>query len=185
MRFKRSLVGAALAVLVIVVVAATALAAAPKKGAKFKGTLGDVLYNGTSSPIESGKFRAPVSFKVSSTGTQVLGFKYSDGGCFGSGGFGTHDPYTFPGEAKSFGPVTVSATGAFSAPATKTTYKSSGSTGTSKFTSTVVTTSSLTGSFTSPKKASGKITYKQTDVYNGNPPTSCGPVTVTFSAKAH
>jgi hypothetical protein len=55
---------------------------------------------------------------------------------------------------------------------------------TGKFTSTVVTTSSLTGSFTSPKKASGTIIYKQTDVYDGNKPTTCGPVTVTFTANA-
>jgi len=172
-------------VLVIAVVAATALAAAPKKGAKFKGTLGDVIFNGTSTPIQSGKFRAPVSFKVSSAGTQVLGFKYSVGGCFGSGGFGNHNPYTFPGEAKTFGPLSVSATGAFTAPATKSTFKSHGGTGKNKFTSVVVTTSSLTGSFTTPKRASGTITYKQTDVYNGNKPTSCGPVAVTFSAKTH
>jgi hypothetical protein len=186
MRQKRSLVGAVLAVLVVLAIGvATALAAAPKKGAKFKGTLVDLLYNGTSSPIKIGKFRAPVSFKVSSTGTQVMAFTYSDGGCFGGGGFGNHNPYTFPGDAKRFGALTVSAAGAFSASGSKSTHKSSGGTGRNKFTSIVITTSSLAGRFATPKKATGSITFSQSDVYNGHKPTTCGPVTATFTAKTH
>jgi hypothetical protein len=185
MRYKRSLIGAALAVLVIAVVAATALAAAPKKGAKFKGTLGDVIFNGTSSPIKSGKFRAPVSFTVSSTGTQIVGFRYADGGCFGSGGFGTHNPYTFPGDFKGFGPISVSATGSFSAPASKSVFKASGGKGKNHYTSLTTTTSSLTGAFTTPKKATGRITFTQKGIYNGHKPITCGPVVVTFTAKTH
>jgi hypothetical protein len=171
------------AALILVAVAATALAAAPKKGAKFKGTLVDVIYNGTTSPIKLGKFRAPVSFKVSSDGTKVLAFTYSDGGCFGGGGFGNHNPYTFPGDAKRFGALTVSATGAFSAPATKSVYKASGGTGKNKYHDVTTTTSSLTGAFTTSKRASGSIIFSQLGVYNGHTQT-CGPITVTFTAKA-
>ncbi|MDQ6778608.1 MAG: hypothetical protein M3071_20825 [Actinomycetota bacterium] len=168
MRHKRSFVGAALAALVVIV-AGTALAAAPKKGAKFKGTL---AYHGT--PLAFGKFHAPLSFKVSSSGTQVLAFKYGSLGCFGAGGFGTKNPYTLPGAVKSFAPMSVSASGSFSAPATKSTYKSA---------SVIVTTSSLAGRFTSPKLASGTITFSQKLTFKGKPST-CGPVTLSFSAKA-
>lgn len=179
MRFKRSLVGAALAVLIIVAVAATALAASPKKGAKFKGTLS---YSGTE--IKIGKFVAPLSFKVSSSGTQVLSFKYGDLGCFGYGGIGTKNPFKFPGVIKRFGAISVTASGRFSAGATKSTYKASGGTGKSKYSDSTTTTSSLTGRFTSAKKATGTVTFSQSDIYNGHKPSTCGPVTLTFSAKA-
>ncbi|MDQ6804941.1 MAG: hypothetical protein M3065_08215 [Actinomycetota bacterium] len=178
MRFQRSLVGAALAVLIVVAVAATAFAAAPKKGAKFKGTLAT-----SSGPLALGKFHAPVSFKVSSSGTQLVGFKYGALGCFGGGGFGNRNPFTLPGVVKSFGPISVSAIGSFTAPPTKSTYTSSGGTGKSKFTSKVTTTSSLAGAFTSAKRASGTITFSQKSVYNGRS-SKCGPAVLTFSAKA-
>lgn len=179
MQVQRGLKPAALAALIAVAVAATALAASPKKGARFKGTL---AYSGTQ--IKIGKFSAPVSFKVSSSGKQVLSFKYGDLGCFGYGGFGTKNPFTFPGVIKHFGARSVSSSGAFSAPATKSTYKASGGTGKSKFHDSTTTTSSLSGRFTSAKRATGTITFSQSDVYNGHKPTTCGPVTLTFSAKA-
>jgi hypothetical protein len=185
MQHKRSLLGAALAALVLVAVAATALAAAPKKGAKFKGTLLQLSTGTFTGPIKSGKFRAPVSFRVSSDGTKVLAFTYAEGGCFGGGGFGKHNPFTFPGDFKRFGPVSVSATGAFSAPASKSVYKVSGGTGKNKYHDVTTTTSSLTGNFSTPERASGRITFTQSGHYNGQKPIACGPVTVTFSAKAH
>jgi hypothetical protein len=185
MRFRlRTPVAAVLAALMIAAVAATALAASPKKGAKFKGTLIDFKTGTDTGPIKYGKFRAPVSFKVSSSGTQILGFNYGYSGCFGAGGFGNRNPYTFRGEIKRFGSIAVSATGSFSAPATKSIDKASGGTGKAKFTSKVTTTSSLTGKFSSPTKASGSIVFTQQDIYNGGKPTTCGPVTLTFSAKA-
>lgn len=168
-----------MAVLIMVAVAATALAASPKKGAKFKGTL---AYSGTQ--VKVGKFSAPVSFKVSSSGKKVLGFKYGDLGCFGYGGLGTKNPFTLPGVTKHFGAIAVSSSGRFSASATKSTHKSSGGTGKNKYNDSVTTTSSLTGRFTGAKKATGTITFSQTDIYNGHKPATCGPVTLTFSAKA-
>ncbi|MEA2198257.1 MAG: hypothetical protein QOJ25_2308 [Solirubrobacteraceae bacterium] len=181
LRVQRSLVAAAVALLIM---AAVAVAAAPRKGAKFKGTLLTYKSGKFSGPVVSGKFHAPVSFKVSSTGTRVLVFKYGYTGCFGSGGFGTHNPYTFPGEIKTFGPISVSATGSFSAPATKVSHTTTGTNAGTKFTSTLSTTSSLTGRFTSATKASGTITFTQKSIYNGGKPGTCGPVSLTFSATA-
>ncbi|HEY5318703.1 MAG TPA: hypothetical protein VIJ20_12015 [Solirubrobacteraceae bacterium] len=184
MRFQRSLGAAAAAALSIVAVAATALGASPKRNGEFKGTLLDYRTGNLTGPIKFGKFRAPVSFRVSSAGTQLIGFNYGYTGCFGAGGFGNKDPYTFPGEIKHFGPISVSAGGSFSAPATKSTDKGSGGTGKAKFTSVLTTMSSLTGKFTSVTKASGTIVFTQRDVYNGGKPTTCGPVSLTFAAKA-
>jgi hypothetical protein len=166
--------------LIAVAVTATALAASPKKSAKFKGTLS---YHGTQ--ITVGNFSAPVSFKVSSSGKKVLSFKYGDLGCFGYGGLGTKNPFTLPGVTKRFGAMSVSSSGRFSAPATKSTHKASGGTGKNKFTTAITTTSSLTGRFASAKKATGTITFSQSDVTNGGKPSTCGPVTLAFSATAH
>jgi len=174
MRFPRSLVAAALAVLIV---AATALAASPKKGAKFKGPLSTSV-----GPITEGKYADTVSFKVSSAGTKMLAFKWGTLGCFGSGGPITRNPFTAPGSRMHFAAISVSATGGFVAPATKSTYKVSGGTGRSKFTSSTTTTSSLTGQFTSSKTASGAITFSQKEVYNGKA-SKCGPVELTFTAK--
>ncbi|HWF74258.1 MAG TPA: hypothetical protein VG186_12990 [Solirubrobacteraceae bacterium] len=170
MRHKRSLAGATLAVLIAVAVAATALANTPKKGARFTGTLTDQGIR-----VVEGKYHAMVSFTVSSSGTKLTAFKYQDLGCFGAGGFGNRNPYTFPGSTKSFKPIPVSASGAFTSPATKDTHKS---------VSVIVTTSGVTGTFPSPKHAIGEIAFSQTLTYKGKT-QSCGPVTLTFSAKAH
>jgi hypothetical protein len=178
MRFHRSFAGAVLAALIVLAVTAVALAASPKKGAKFKGTLSSSV-----GPLTYGKYSDPVSFKVSSSGAKVLSFKWGTLGCFGSGGPVTSNPYLSKYALKHFGAISISAGGSFSAPATKSTYKVSGGSGSSKYTSTTTTTSSLTGRFTSPKKASGTIIFSQTSVYNGNKPTACGPSTLTFTAK--
>jgi hypothetical protein len=177
MRFHRSLPGAALAALIVLAVAAVALAASPKKGAKFKGTLSN-----SAGPLKYGKYSDPMSFKVSSSGTKLLSFKWGTLGCFGSGGPVTSNPYLSKYAAHHFGAISVSASGSFSAPATKSTYKVSGGSGKSKYTSITTTTSSLTGQFTSSKRASGTITFSQKDVYNGRS-SSCGPATLTFTAK--
>jgi hypothetical protein len=177
MRFHRTLVGAALAALVILAVAAVALAASPKKGAKFKGTL-----SSSAGPLKYGKYSDPVTFKVSSTGTKLLSFRWGTLGCFGSGGPVTSNPYLNKYASHHFGAISVSAGGSFSAPAMKSSYKVSGGSGKSKYTSITTTTSTLVGLFTSSKRASGSITFSQKDVYNGKS-SSCGPATLTFTAK--
>lgn len=178
MRFHRTLVGAALAALIILAVAAVALAASPKKGAKFKGTL-----SSSAGPLKYGKYSDPVTFKVSSSGTKLLSFTWGTLGCFGSGGPVTSNPYLSKYASQHFGAISVSASGSFSAPAKKSTYKVSGGSGSSKYTSITTTTSSLTGRFTRPKVASGTITFSQSAVYNGHKPTTCGPSVLTFTAK--
>jgi len=183
MRFHRSLVGAALAVLIVVALAATALAALPSKGAKYKGTLLDYVSGTLTGPIKWGRFHAPVSFKVSSTGSKLLGFKYGYTGCFGFGGVPiTTDVFTHFGDIHRVGTVRVTAHGSFKVSRAKSIHKESGGSGMSKFHSTTTTVSTVTGSFTSANKATGSISFTQRDVYNGRA-SSCGPVTLTFSAK--
>lgn len=166
--------------LMILAVAATALAAHPKKGAKFKGTLLDVRSGTITQPVKWGKFRAPVSFKVSSSATDLLDFKYGYTGCFGFGGVPiTTDVYTHYGSIKRVGTIRVSASGSFKVAGSKSIHKTSGH----GFSSTVTTTTSVTGKFTSSRKASGTISFTQRDVYNGKA-SKCGPVSVTFSARA-
>lgn len=177
MRFHRNLVAAALAALIVLAVAAVALAASPKKGARFKGTL-----SSSAGPLKYGKYSDPMSFKVSSSGIQILGFKWGTLGCFGSGGPVKSNPYTSKYATHHFGTISVSSGGSFSAPATKSSYKLSGGSGKSKFTSITTTTASLTGLFTSSKKAAGTIVFRQKDVYNGKS-SSCGPSTLNFTAK--
>jgi hypothetical protein len=185
MRFHRSLVGAALAVLIIVAVAASALAALPRKGAKYSGTLIKYAAGKFTGPIIWGKFHAPVSFTVSSSGTKLLSFKYGYTGCFGFGGVPTTtDIYTHYGDLHTVGTVAVAAKGSFKVTGAKSTHKASGGTGKNKFTTDLTTTSSLTGKFTTAKNATGTITFTQQDIYNGHKPTTCGPVSLTFSAKA-
>jgi hypothetical protein len=177
MRFHRSLAGAALAALIIVVAAAVALAASPKKGAKFKGTLST-----SAGPVKYGKYSDPVTFKVSSSGTKLLSFRWGTLGCFGSGGPVTSNPYLGKYGLHHFGAVSVSAGGSFSVPASKSTYKVSGGSGKSKYTVITTTTSSLTGQFASPKRATGTITFSQKEVDNGKS-SNCGPAILTFTAK--
>lgn len=65
---------------------ATALAAKPKKNARFSGTLKTTIVEG---------FRAPVTFKVSGDGKQLQNFTFGSFGCFGAGGFRPGvNPYT-------------------------------------------------------------------------------------------
>ena len=96
--------------------AATALAAHPKPGKRYAGTITNV------EKIEG--FSAPVSFKVSSAATQLLSFTYGTTGCFGSGGFRTGvNPYTASDLIK-VGAITLAHNGRFSISNSKSTYHS-------------------------------------------------------------
>lgn len=161
----------------IVAVAATALAASPSKGAKFKGTLLTYKEGKLSGPIVNGNYHAPVSFTVSSTGTDLLSFKYGYTGCFGSGGKITSNPFDFPDSRLTVGTVRVSAAGSFKATGVASVYKGSSYTTT--------TTSSVTGTFTTASKASGTIVLSQRERYTISGKTyneKCGPVSLTFTA---
>ena len=150
------------------VATAVAIAAHPKKGAHFAGTTSLNAING---------FKAPVSFTVSSNGTALTKFTYSTLGCFGAGGFRPGvNPYTQPGAIIKVGSVTVLASGHFSRTGAVAVYPS-------PFGVTTKTTTKVSGSFTSPKAARGTVTFTQKDT--GKYRNTCGPVTISFTAKTH
>ena len=128
--------------------AATALAAHPKPGKRYAGTETNVE--------KIVGFSAPVSFKVSSTGKQLLNFSYGTIGCFGAGGFRPGvNPYT-KSDVITVGPITVKSSGSFSISGAKLTYHYP----TGGYTQ--MTTTTIRGKFTNRKTATGTITYSQT-----------------------
>ena len=150
--------------------AATALAAHPKAGRKYTGTILQPKVNG---------FQAPVSFTVSSAGTELLHFKYGSLGCQGAGGFRPGvSPYT--GQSlPSVGALAVTTKGAFSIANFTHTVKS-----TAGVPTTTTTITSVTGKFVSARSASGKITYSQ-KFAQAKSHFSCGPVTLAFKVTLH
>ena len=155
----------------IVIVAAlatattAAIAAHPKRGAHFAGFSDLTAISG---------FRAPVSFSVSSSGASLLNFKFSSLGCFGAGGFRPGvDYYTKPEAIIKIGTVKVSKSGRFSATGAVSSHTAFGIT--------TKTTAGVNGTFTSAKTATGTINFSQQDT--GKYTSSCGPASITFTAK--
>jgi len=149
----------------MLLLAAAALAAKPKKGAHFAGHTSATKVEG---------FRAPVTFGVSSNGRTLTNFTFGSFGCFGAGGFRPGvNPYTGNSLIKA-GKLKVPASGHFSDKASSS-YSIAG-TGTS-------TTMTITGTFSTPMRVSGTITFRQI-VFGGGPASSCGPAKVSFSATA-
>jgi hypothetical protein len=155
---------AVFALAVALTLTAVALAAKPKHGAHFTGR--------TSVPPVVG-FHAPVSFTVSHNGRSLSNFRFGSFGCFGAGGFRPGvDPYTGGSIIKVAGTVKVSANGHLSVSGAKASYTAFGST--------TVTTLSIRGRFSTPKSASGSITFSQN--VTGKFTSSCGPATIGFLA---
>ncbi|HEV2982682.1 MAG TPA: hypothetical protein VGX51_14730 [Solirubrobacteraceae bacterium] len=145
--------------------AATALGAKPKHGAHFTGHTSVV-------PVEG--FLAPVKFTVSADGRSLSNFTFGTFGCFGAGGF---RPGVNPYKGNSLidaGKIKVAANGHFSQIATSS-YTVQGFT--------LTTTMLIAGSFSTPRKASGTITFSQAE--SGTYHASCGPAKPTFTASAH
>jgi len=141
--------------------AAAALAAHPKAGKKYSGS--------TSAPKMNG-FRAPVSFKVSSSGGRLLSFKYGNTGC-PSQTKPAGNPYLKSAALTTVGTIHVSSAGTFSVKNLKT------STGPATY-----TISSVTGKFKSAKTATGSIKISNWFSVPGNT-HSCGPTSsVRFTA---
>ncbi len=156
---------AALVIACAVVLAATALAAKPKKNARFSGA--------TNTPPVEG-FHAPVKFTVSSDGKSLLNFTFGSFGCFGAGGFRPNtNPYTGHSLIDA-GKLKVSSNGKFSDNAISS-YTVQGQKTTTKVT--------ISGSFSSPKRVSGTISLSQT-VIGGGINSKCGPGGPKFTAKA-
>jgi hypothetical protein len=175
-RLSRSRITAAARLIILaaltlgLALAATALAAHPKAGRKYVGTTSQAKVNG---------FHAPVSFTVSTNGTQLKHFKYGSLGCQGAGGFRPGvSPYTGANLAP-VRPLTVTAKGTFSIANSKHSTKTKAGVPT-----TTTTITSVTGKFVSAKSASGKITFSQKYVQPKSHFT-CGPVTLKFKVKLH
>ena len=158
-RSPRILIGV-LAVAMSLALAVGALAALPTPGKTFKGFTSVGPYRG---------YKATVSFKVSTTGKQLLGFVWQAGGCIGMGGPG--NAYADPYNNYRVGTIPVSTTGTFSVVNAKWTsnYHSPAKT----------TTFTVNGRFTTAKTATGTIHYTQTDADGAGP---CSGHT-TFTAK--
>jgi hypothetical protein len=162
---RRLLVAVLVGALALTLVA-VALAARPKKGARFSGFV--AVTQGING------FKPPVKFTVSANGKSLTGFQYSTLGCFGAGGFRPGvDYYTQPDAIIKVGTVKVSGAGAFSTSGAVFTRSAHGIT--------VKTTAAVRGTFTSPTEASGTITYSQKDT--GQFKSQCGPATLDFTAK--
>lgn len=154
----------ALVLAVALLAPAAALAAHPRKGAHFTGSVAGVGING---------FKAPVGFKVSSNGSTLTGFTFSTLGCFGAGGFQPGVDYF----TKSFNVYklgTLKSVGSHYS-ASKVALTRSGTGYGEK------TTASASVSFSSPTEASGTITYTQK--LSGSSTAECGPATLQFTAK--
>jgi hypothetical protein len=159
----------AAAAILTLAISATALAAKPKAGKKYTGSTTASKLNG---------FNAPVSFKVSSNGSRLTGFQYSDFGCLGAGGGGFQpgvNYYLKPFNLHKLGTILMATNGSFSVTNVKTTYVIQGQK--------TVTTSSVTGKFKTSKTATGTITFSQKFTAPHLHGESCGPTTVSFTAK--
>ncbi len=140
-------VGVVLVAGLSVLLVGSALAARPKAGKSYAGFVAGMSFNG---------FKAPVSFKVSSDGKRLLGFKYSAGDCGGMGGPG--DPWTNPAFILKVGTIKVDSKGNFLVKDAKWKVIEPG-------TSPPLTkhsSSTVSGRFKTAKKATGTITLKVT-----------------------
>jgi hypothetical protein len=158
-------VAALVVAIALLAAAATAIAAHPKKGARFAGSIAGTGING---------FKPPVTFTVSSSATTLTRFTFSTLGCFGSGGFRPGvDYYTQPSALIKVGTVKVSKSGHFSLAGAVVSY--------SGFGVTTTTTTSVSGSFTTPRTAIGTVSFTQK--LSGKDTGSCGPAKLQFTAK--
>lgn len=155
MRTHRGIVG--VVVVLMLVVAATALAVTPKKGAKFSGTA-----KGTVTFATSFTAKDPLSFKTSSNGKAIDDFTFKDTIC----------DFAKVSQA-AVGTIKVS-NGKFSVSKLKT--KSVANSTDSGKAYWIVTVS---GKFTSPTTATGKLTYTEKGTPVGS---SCGPIKLSFTA---
>jgi hypothetical protein len=133
---------AALAAALSLLLVVSAFAALPKAGKSYRGFTSGQPFNG---------FKPPVSFKVSSNGKQLLGFKYSAGDCGGMGGPG--DPWTNPQFVRKVGTINIDRKGNFSVKNAKSKAVPQGS----NPPMTKYSTTTVTGSFKTAKKATGTI----------------------------
>jgi hypothetical protein len=159
---------AVLATALGLLLAAAALAARPTPGGTYAGN--------TAAPAVNG-FRGPVTFTVSTGGTNLLRFQYGNIGCI-PGGAITGNPYTSAAAIIKVGTIPVAAKGHFSLTGATSTYVN-----TKGGKTTTVTTSAVAGKFKTAKTAAGTITFTQHLTGVGGFSKSCGPLAMKFTAK--
>ena len=139
--------------------AASALAVVPSQRAVFKGITSEHGVNG---------YKPTVQFTVVNGGRTLKFFVFQTLGCFGHGQFPVGvDPFIeFPWKLPA---IPVSKTGTYSAKVKGTSTNAEAGT----------LFATVTGSFTSTSKATGKITFTQDDGL-----ADCGPKTVKFTVTA-
>lgn len=150
------------ALAVSLTIVGSALAARPAGSAKFKGSAtGSVTFATTFKATD------PLGFTASSNGQELLSFSYTDNVCD-----------LASSKDVSVGTVKVAANGTFSVAALKSAPESDAVADGKK----VVTTTTISGKFVSPTKATGTLSYTQKE--NNTPASHCGPITLNFSASA-
>ena len=165
----RTLIAALVAALSLLL-AVGAFAAHPKAGKTYTGFVAGVTSNG---------FKAPVSFKVSSDGKRLLAFKWAYFGCFGGGGPPGVNPFTDPYNIVKVGTISVSSSGKFSVKNVK--WTAAGAHGAP----TKVTFSTISGRFTTAKKATGTIVFTQKQQGQFCSSTHNGGLPQKFTATTH
>jgi hypothetical protein len=138
---------------------AVAFASNPAKSSKFKGTAsGSVTFATTFTAKD------PLTFKTSRSGMEVLSFAYTDTVCD-----------LAASDHVAVGTIKISG-GKFSLSG----HKSAPVADSLQDGGTVVTTTSVKGTFVSPKSVSGTLEYRQKQ--SGAPGASCGPIKLSFRA---
>ena len=161
---------AALVAALSLLLAVGAFAAHPKAGKTYTAFIAGVTSNG---------FKAPISFKVSSDGKRLLGFKWAYFGCFGGGGPAGVNPWTDPYNIIKVGTIPVSSSGKFSVKNVKWTAAAAHG-GPTK-----VTFSTISGRFTTAKKATGTIVFTQKEQGQTCSSTHNGGLPLKFTATTH
>lgn len=146
---------------------AGALAALPKPGASYTGFTSEPAYHGGGHA-----YRAPVGFRVSADGKQLLGFQYASGDCGGMGG--PSNPWGNPNYVRKVGTIPVDARGNFSVANVRTQVRQAGSSDTK------ISLSTISGRFTAAGVATGRITLT-VRIGSGSCPD---PLNWTFTATA-
>ena len=152
---------ATLALLSSLSLAATALAATPQKHAKFKGTASGTVKFATSFTAKD-----PLSFTVTGNSKQLSSVSYTDSVC----DLGASKVVKL-GTLKVIG-------GKFSVSKLKSAPEGDAL----EDGGTIVTMTTISGKFTSAKKATGTLEYSQNA--SGSSSASCGPIKLKFSLSA-
>ena len=142
--------------------AATALASNPEKSAKFKGMASGKVEFATSFTAKD-----PFAFMVSSNSKKLVSVAYTDSVCD-----------LASSKVVKVGTIKVASGGKFSVSKLKSAPESDSL----EDGATVVTTTSISGKFTSAKKATGTLEYSQKQ--SGSSSASCGPIKLKFSLSA-